>query len=594
MWNSKIIWKLFLVYASLSLVLTIVFLISLSTWHRGAVVEQTVLALETKAQGLIEAATSQSAAIRASLGTKVEAAQRNAQQSIVLVDEFGHAIAGEASGQENLSTDPEIQSALTGTVASAERSFDGGSLLHVAVPVRQGQSIVGALRISQDMAVIDQPIAATQRTIAAVAIGATVLAVFATYFIVARIVRPLAELTGGSQAIVDDDQDNPLVLVGGDELGVLGNALNRMQTRLSARIEELNQNSERLASVLGNMAEGVVAVGTDESILLANEASRKLLEITLPNPLGRPLLEVTRSLAVHAAFVEALQSTSPVEREFVVSGPARRSLSLRAMRLPGQPSPGVMLVLHDVTELRRLENLRREFVANVSHELKTPLASIKAYAETLKMGALNDPEHSLAFVSRIEEQAERLHQLILDLIHLARVESGQEAFEIVDVNLAEAVQDTLDQYAAAAAQKQIALDEVAPPNVVVARADQEGIRTILSNLVDNAIKYTPSGGRITLRWYADEEGAVVEVQDSGIGIAEKDQARIFERFYRVDRARSRELGGTGLGLAIVKHLAQAFGGSVGLTSLPKQGSTFRIRLPLAKLPLAVPPAAASS
>jgi two-component system phosphate regulon sensor histidine kinase PhoR len=172
--------------------------------------------------------------------------------------------------------------------------------------------------------------------------------------------------------------------------------------------------------------------------------------------------------------------------------------------------------------------------------------------------------------------------LILDLIHLARVESGQEAFEIVDVDLAEAVQDTVDQYAAAAVQKQIVLETTEPPSAVIARADQEGIRTILSNLVDNALKYTPEGGRVTLRWYAHSQEAVLEVQDSGIGIAEKDQARIFERFYRVDRARSRELGGTGLGLAIVKHLAQAFGGSVGLTSSPKQGSTFRIHLPLGR------------
>jgi two-component system phosphate regulon sensor histidine kinase PhoR len=355
-----------------------------------------------------------------------------------------------------------------------------------------------------------------------------------------------------------------------------------MQTRLAARVDELNQNSERLASVLGNMAEGVIAVGTDETILLANRASRKLLEITVADPLGRPLLEVTRSLAVHAAYVEALQSSSPVEKEFVVGGPSRRSLSLRAMRLPGEPSPGVMLVFHDVTELRRLENLRREFVANVSHELKTPLASIKAYAETLKMGALNDPEHSVAFVSRIEEQAERLNELIHDLIRLARVESGQETFDIVDVDLGEAVQDALAQYATAATQQQISLEAVRPAAPVIAKADEEGVRTILGNLVDNAIKYTPAGGRVTLRWHADGEAAVLEVQDSGIGIAERDQARIFERFYRVDRARSRELGGTGLGLAIVKHLAQAFGGSVGLASAPKQGSTFSIRLPLSR------------
>jgi two-component system phosphate regulon sensor histidine kinase PhoR len=580
-WTSKIVGKLFLVYTGLSVVLTVAFLTSISTWQRAAVVDQAAQTLETTALGLVKAATARnSVALRTALVEEVETAQRDSRQSIVLVGPLGHILAGAAVGQENLSADPAVQSALAGTAAHSERSYHGGSLLQVAVPVRQGQSVIGALRVSQDLAAIDKPIAAAQRTLAAVAILATIAAVAATYFIVGRIVRPLAELTQGAQAIVDDDWQNPLPLAASDELGVLGRALNRVQSKLAARVDQLNQNSERLASVLGNMAEGVVAVSTDESILLANEASRKLLDITVANPLGRPLLEVTRSLVVHAAFVEALQSASPVEKEFAVSGPARRSLSLRAVRLPGQPCPGVMLVFRDVSELRRLENLRREFVANVSHELKTPLASIKAYAETLKLGALHDPEHSLTFVTRIEEQAERLHQLILDLIHLARVESGQEAFEIVDVDLAEAVQDTLDQYAAAAAQKQIVLEAIAPTQSVIARADEDGVRTILSNLVDNALKYTPCGGRVTLRWHGNGQAAVLEVQDSGIGIAPKDQARIFERFYRADRARSREMGGTGLGLALVKHLVQAFGGSVSLDSTPKQGSTFRIRLPL--------------
>jgi two-component system, OmpR family, phosphate regulon sensor histidine kinase PhoR len=594
-WTSKIFWKLLLVYTGLSVVLTVVFVTSISTWQRATAVDQAAQALEQTARGLIKATAARNLAeLRTSLAEEVEAAQRDSRQSIVLTDEFGHVLAGTAVGRESLAAEPEVRSALAGSVSRAERAYDTGRLLHVAVPVRQGQSVIGALRISQDLAVIDKPIADTRRTLATIAILATIVAVTVTYFIVGRIVRPLAELTEGAQAIVDDERQNPLSLASSDELGVLGHALNRMQSKLAARVDQLNQNSERLASVLGNMAEGVIAVSTDENILLANEASRKLLEITVANPLGRPLLEVTRSLAVHAAFVEALQSASPVQREFIVSGPARRSLSLRAMRLPGEPCPGVMLVFHDVTELRRLENLRRDFVANVSHELKTPLASIKAYAETLKMGALNDPEHSLAFVGRIEEQAERLHQLILDLIHLARVESGQEAFEIVDVDLAEAVQDIVDQYSAAAAQKQITLEAIAPTRPVTARADEDGIRTILSNLVDNALKYTPAGGRVTLRWYADDQAAMLEVQDTGIGIAEKDQARIFERFYRVDRARSRELGGTGLGLAIVKHLAQAFGGSVGLDSVPKQGSTFRIRLPLARTANTVPPTAASS
>jgi two-component system phosphate regulon sensor histidine kinase PhoR len=461
-------------------------------------------------------------------------------------------------------------------------------VLQVAIPVRENDKIVGVLQISRDLSRLDDRIAVLQRNLTGFAILATILAVTITFFIVGRIVRPLAELTEDAQAIIDDDQLNPLKLGSTDELNVLGQAFDRIQRKLATRVDQLKQNTERLAAVLGNMAEGVIAVGIDENILLANEASRKLLDMTVADPLHRPLLEVTRSLAVHGAFMEVLQSSPPVQKEFESSGPSRRVLSLRATRLPGEPCPGVMLVLHDVSELRRLENLRREFVANVSHELKTPLASIKAYAETLKMGAINDPEHGVAFVSRIEEQADRLHQLILDLIHLARVESGQEAFDIVDVDLADAVHDCLDQHAAPAASKEITLLAIPPNSPIVALADEQGIRTILDNLIDNAIKYSPVGGRVEVRWRSGDDEAIVEVQDSGIGIAEKDQSRIFERFYRVDKARSREVGGTGLGLAIVKHLAQAFGGSVGVDSQPKQGSTFRIRLPLGKTMAATP------
>jgi two-component system, OmpR family, phosphate regulon sensor histidine kinase PhoR len=234
-----------------------------------------------------------------------------------------------------------------------------------------------------------------------------------------------------------------------------------------------------------------------------------------------------------------------------------------------------------VTDLRRLENLRKEFVANVSHELKTPLASIKAYAETLRLGAIHDAEHCLGFIERIEEQAERLHQLILDLLQLARVEAGKEVFDFRDVSLDHLARECLEQFAPAAAARTTSL-EIAPegPPLLV-HADEEGLRTILQNLIDNALKYTPPGGRVRVFWRREGGHAVISVQDTGIGIATRDLARIFERFFRVDKARSREMGGTGLGLSIVKHLAQALGGDVAVESQEGVGSTFRVKIPLA-------------
>ena len=389
----------------------------------------------------------------------------------------------------------------------------------------------------------------------------------ATWYCVRRIIEPLSALTRHVRAASAGGDGRPAI-DSPDELGVLSAAFNQMQRDLARRVDELQKNSERLQTILGTMVEGVLAVGPDKTILLANEAGRQLLDFATPQPVGRPLLEVTRARPVYEAVTQALRSPAPVVTEFDSPGMQRRTLSLRATRLPGDPCPGVMVVLHDQSELRRLENLRRELVANVSHELKTPLAAIKAYAETLRLGAVNDPEHNVGFVQRIEEQAERLHQLILDMLQIARLEQGQETFEIGPVPMAELIDECGQQFAEVAAARQIVFHAEPPPDGIHALADEEGVRTILNNLVDNAIKYTPAGGQVTIRCRAGDQTVTLEIQDSGIGIAERDQARVFERFFRVDKARSREVGGTGLGLSIVKHLAQAFGGAVSLESAP--------------------------
>ncbi len=398
---------------------------------------------------------------------------------------------------------------------------------------------------------------------------------------VRRIIEPLSELTRHARAASAAEGGQAAALNSPDELGVLATAFNSMQRDLARRVDQIQENNEQLQTILGSMVEGVLAIGPDKTILLANDAARELLSFVTPKPVGRSLLEVTRIRPVQEAVARALAVAAPIETEFdsLSPGSQRRTLSLRATRLPGEPCPGVMVVLHDLSEVRRLENLRRELVTNVSHELKTPLAAIKAYAETLRMGAVNDAEHNLAFVERIEEQADRLHELILDILQIARLEQGQETFEIVPVPLAELIAACQHQFAATAAARQITLQADVPPREVVALADEEGARTILDNLVDNALKYTPAGGRVTIRCVLTDGEAILEVEDTGIGIAEKDQQRVFERFYRVDRARSREVEGTGLGLAIVKHLAQSFGGSVSLTSQPGHGSTFRVSLP---------------
>jgi two-component system phosphate regulon sensor histidine kinase PhoR len=258
-----------------------------------------------------------------------------------------------------------------------------------------------------------------------------------------------------------------------------------------------------------------------------------------------------------------------------------RVLAVHGTPLPGSPPAGAVLVFHDVTELRRLERMRQDFVANVSHELKTPLASIKAYTETLLDWALHDENVNTRFLKRIEEQAERLNQLILDLLSLARLESGQEVYEHKPLALAPLVGSCIESHRGRAEARNLCLSLDLGPldDETLIMADEEAIRQILDNLIDNAIKYTPEGGSVRVTCRMGGELVALEVADTGIGIPRDDLPRVFERFYRVDKARSRELGGTGLGLSIVKHLVQSIGGQITVDSRVGEGTRFTVQLP---------------
>ncbi|MBX9583277.1 MAG: hypothetical protein K2X87_23495, partial [Gemmataceae bacterium] len=279
-----------------------------------------------------------------------------------------------------------------------------------------------------------------------------------------------------------------------------------------------------------------------------------------------------------------LAAPGPHREELDARGPTGRSLAVYVSRFAGPGAAGAVVVVQDTTELRRLERVRQEFVANVSHELKTPLAVIKSAVEALGDGAADDPPARDQFLGIVTREADRLDALIHDLLSLARLDAGELGLELRPVPLDKAIQDCLGRHQPRAEAKTLTLVEKPPaagPPGVAALADPDALRQVLDNLVDNAIKYTPNGGRVTVRWAAEGEAVAVEVSDTGVGIPPADQARIFERFYRADKARSREVGGTGLGLAIVKHLVQAMRGSVRVASEEGKGTTFRVTLPRA-------------
>jgi two-component system, OmpR family, phosphate regulon sensor histidine kinase PhoR len=371
--------------------------------------------------------------------------------------------------------------------------------------------------------------------------------------------------------------------------GVVGRLARRFDATIPAvqeRGDRLGRDVEQLRVVLGGMAEGVIAIDSRRRLLFANQSADSLFGLG-PRAVGRLVPELIRSPQFQEAVDATLAGPDTYRGEIIL--PSRevlprsipRVLAVHGSRLPGSAPTGAVLVFHDVTELRRLERMRQDFVANVSHELKTPLASIKAYTETLLDWALHDEEVNVRFLNRIEEQADRLNQLILDLLSLARLESGHEVFQHGPLAVSAVVETCLETHRGRAEAKgldlRLDLGPVDESTLIV--ADEEAIHQILDNLIDNAIKYTPEGGWIRVACTLADRAVELEVADSGIGIPRDDLPRVFERFYRVDKARSREMGGTGLGLSIVKHLIQSIGGQIAVDSRVGEGTTFTVQLP---------------
>lgn len=354
----------------------------------------------------------------------------------------------------------------------------------------------------------------------------------------------------------------------------LGLEANRLAERVGGVVGALSRDKSQLEAVLNQMSESVLAVDSTGAVLVVNPSLSRLLGVDENGARGRPYLECVRHNALAQLVGAVLKDGRPLAQEVRVV--AREELIFDAHAAPllqeGRLS-GALLVLHDITRLRRLEQVRRDFVANVSHELRTPLSSIKGYAETLRDGAIDDKENRLGFVKTIAEQADRLSKLVDDLLDLSAVESGHRKPKLAATDLRAIAVDVSRQFAAAAAVRGVTVVALSS-GPTPALADAEQVWQVVANLVDNAIKYTEAGGRVEIAFETKGAEVVASVRDTGVGIPEADLARVFERFYRVDKARAREAGGTGLGLAIVKHLVEAQGGRVWVESRQPGGSTF--------------------
>ena len=494
----------------------------------------------------------------------------------------------EPARMENHANRPEIAKAFRGDVGQSVRysSTLQQEMMYVALPVTQKGGVQGVIRTSVPVTSMEHALNAVRLRIALAGAVLALVAAGIVWLVSRHITHPLAEMTRRARRFAEGDLSMRLPVPESEELAGLAETLNKMAAELDDRIRTVMRQRGQLEGVLSSMQEGVIAVDRTQRILTLNEAVCDLLDLQVGPAKGRNLQEVIRNPSLQRIVRKALTTDKPQEAELSMqekNGEAR-FLQVRATELKGAQGQdrGVLVVLNDVSRIKKLENIRRDFVANVSHELKTPITSIKGFVENLLDGALEDTEQAERFLRIVSKQAERLNAIINDLLALSSIEEEAERSVISrqKSRIADVLQGAVQTCNAKAEERDVEVAVECDDNLW-ARINPRLLEQAVINLLDNAIKYSDSGSSVTLTADAEDGEVVVSVRDRGCGISREHLSRLFERFYRVDKARSRKMGGTGLGLAIVKHISRAHGGRVEVESTLGEGSMFSIHLPRA-------------
>ncbi len=516
----------------------------------------------------------------------VDEASRRAQSRVTIVALDGRVLGDSAlSGPdllqvENHGTRPEVIQALTGGrgVSTRPSATVGQDFLYVAVPIRRQGRTVAVARVARSLADIDDEVRRFQVSVGWALVIAFVITGFVSTFFAPRFVGPLRDLMQAARRFAAGDLAVSVPIERNDEVGELARILNAAIAQLQVRLTEAARDSARTEAILSVIEDGLLAVDHEGTVLLANPSLERTLELI--KPLGNHYLAVVRHHVVARLVDQVLETGSRevAEADFQRVG---RTCLIVAVPFPGEAGAprGAVLTFHDVTERRRVEQLRRDFVANASHELRTPLTSIRGYVEALEDGAVNRPDQAARFLAKIRTRADQMAALVSDLLELSHAESRARPLAWQRVDVQAVVDEAIGALATQASPKHLSMQVVAraPASVVT---DPEYLRRMVENILDNAVKYTPDAGRVDVSVTSQPDGGcAIEVADTGPGIGPEHLPRIFERFYRVDQARSRELGGTGLGLAIVKHLADRLGVRVDVRSEVGAGSRFTLTVP---------------
>lgn len=583
---KKISWKLFFTYISIIVICVIAIGLLSTIQLRNFYINHLASNLESNAtliknflyEDLSENNLSE-------IKSKTEALGKEINVRITIINAIG-TVLGDSEKNPSLMEDhadrPEIKEALQGETGKSIRysSTLEIDMLYLAIPITKNNQTLGIVRLSLPLTEVNKNIGNLRRIIILATLIALIIASIISLITSLAITKPLQEMTKVSKKISKGDFSKKLKINSQDEVGQLADSLNLMSEELENKIKMINRDRDKMEVVLSSVTEGIAAIDKEGKIILFNDAFEKIIHFPRTKALRKFHWEVIRNNHLNELLKETLQKGQILTREIILFLPSEKVFNASAAPLGEKDNIwGAVVALNDITEIKRLERIRSEFVANVSHELRTPLTSIQGFVETLKEGAIDDPKKARHFLKIIEKQSNRLNNLIEELLQLSKIESQEIAMNLQLVDLRNLIDKTILEFKEKSSQKGQEIEMNLPPHFPLLKVEPEQIELVLNNLLDNAIKYTPDRGKISISTLEREKDVYIEVADNGIGISAEHLPRLFERFYRVDKDRSRKLGGTGLGLAIAKHIVQAHKGTIGVESKPGKGSKFFFTLP---------------
>ncbi|MBN2539602.1 MAG: PAS domain-containing protein [Deltaproteobacteria bacterium] len=579
--KNSLFYKVFGTYLVITLIAMVVIGFYATRQIKSRLMERTDTELMSYAQ-MININPSQSEII-----SKINSASKISNARITLIDSSGVVLADsdeQASGMDNHLNRPEVEEArVKGTGRSMRFSKTlGMNTLYIALPIKEGPEIRGYIRLARPLAEVRQYVREINLLILQSFLIVGILSFLVAFLFTSRLTSPIHAMEQFTERLREGEDPGSLMINSSDETGRLARNINYMVKELKEKIQSANEEKGKLEAVLASMEDGILLLDTDDRIEAINDASKKIFTARFRDIVGKTPLEAFRNIDMQKALDRYKETGAPISREIILGEEDQAALDVTISPVHGLPEgkEKTMIVLHDVTRLKKLEKVRADFVANVTHEIKTPLTAILGFIETLEGGAIDERKTAKKFLHTIHEHAERLDRLVDDLLVISNAELGEMRFSFEGVSLNGVIENALTVIERKASEKGVHMEKEMPDDLPIICGDRDRLHQIVLNVLDNAVKFTPDSGSISIKTLDGKDGNVyIKISDTGIGIPKGEIPRLGERFYRVDKTRSRELGGTGLGLSIVKHLMTAHNGRIEIESQLGRGTTVSLIFP---------------